>query len=453
MANPHNRHLQPNNEDGSRPRTASCDASSRTGAVPVALHEAGGLARNDIESGGIRRSDSAVQRDAFGCTRRAHTRRTRVSPTAPSRDAVADLGDHTPRPSLPGCETASGGLIWYLPCTNSPSTKVHSGCPHVDDDLARPPKPDRGHRPTASSKVGPSSLAHNPDTRRADYAGALCHQDLTTTTPRSPTMLAVVAGPPDEMEIFESAWTFVPLLSDLPPTHTGPCMERRGSRRPHWRRPRPRIRVRCARGPANVLTGIQPCLANMAAVARRDQQHGRLEFGIRRRGMERAGVRCIRHRPAAPCANDSNRFDEALDGDGQALHPTGNRRPFDGTLLLIEGRVLASRSRCRSHTPPIVIGGRGASKRTLAGPWPGGRNTGTFPAAGRRRAPSQGVRCSTVTAKDIGRDPSEIITSTHPALRSGECRTRWWRKPKALGRRGDSTSASSTCRRRTRPRC
>src|SRR5262245_44165954 len=204
----------------------------------------------------------------------------------------------------------------------------------------------------------------------------------------------------DEMEIFESAWTFdhfYPIFSD----HTGPCMEA-------WvtttalAQATERIRV------GVLVTGNvyrhPAVLANMAASV--DViSNGRLEFGIgagwNQQECDAYGI------DLPPLRERFDRFDEALEVMVKLF--TETTADFDGTYYSLKDAYCEPKPVQRPH-PPIVIGG-GGEQRTLraVARWAQHWN---FPGGGvetlRQKREVLHRHC-----KDIGRDPSEIVTSTH----------------------------------------
>jgi F420-dependent oxidoreductase-like protein len=204
----------------------------------------------------------------------------------------------------------------------------------------------------------------------------------------------------DEIPLFESAWTFdhfYPIFSDW----TGPCMEA-------WITTTA-LAVATKRIRAGVMvTGNvyrhPAVLANMAAsldVA----TNGRLEFGFgagwNQQECDAYGI------DLPPLKERFDRFDEALEVIHLLL--TEESSNFDGRYYKL------SEARCepkpvQTPHPPIVIGG-GGEKRTLraVARWADHWN---FPGGGVEVFNSK----REVLAKhcaDVGRDMSEITTSTH----------------------------------------
>ncbi len=204
----------------------------------------------------------------------------------------------------------------------------------------------------------------------------------------------------DEIELFESAWTFdhfYPIFSDW----TGPCMEA-------WvtttglAQATKRIRV------GVMVTGNvyrhPAVLANMAA-SLDIVSEGRLEFGFgagwNQQECDAYGIELW------PLKERFDRFDEALDVLDLLL--TQETSTYDGTYYQL------AEARCepkpvQSPRPPFVIGG-GGEKRTLrsvarkAEHW-------NFPGGGVEVLKTKKAVLEKHCA-DIGRDPSEITISTH----------------------------------------
>ena len=225
------------------------------------------------------------------------------------------------------------------------------------------------------------------------------------TSPQETTwedMLAVWRAA-DDIDLYESGWTFdhfYPIFSDS----TGPCLE-------GWvtmtalAQATKRIRIGC------LVTGIvyrhPAVLANMAATLD-IISGGRLELGIgaawneeecKAYGIELGSLR-----------ERFDRFDEACEVIISLL--TNTTSTFDGRYFRLREARCEPKPIQQPH-PPICIGG-GGEKRTLravaryAQHWnvPGG-------------TVEDFVRKRDVLYKhcaDIGRDPSEILTSTHLRL-------------------------------------
>jgi len=204
----------------------------------------------------------------------------------------------------------------------------------------------------------------------------------------------------DEIELFESAWTFdhfYPIFSDW----TGPCMEA-------WvtttglAQATKRIRV------GVMVTGNvyrhPAVLANMAA-SLDIVSNGRLEFGFgagwNQQECDAYGI------DLPPLKERFDRFDEALEVVDKLL--TQESSDFDGRYYKLAG------ARCepkpvQKPRPPFVIGGTG-EKRTLraVARWADHWN---FPGGGvgviNAKKEVLAKHCA-----DVGRDMSEITTSTH----------------------------------------
>jgi len=222
------------------------------------------------------------------------------------------------------------------------------------------------------------------------------------TSPQNTTwaeMLAVwkVA---DEIPLFESGWTFdhfYPIFSDS----TGPCLE-------GWTvttalaQATTRLRV------GLLVTGIHyrhpAVLANMAA-ALDIVSEGRLELGVGAGwNEEESGAYGIE---LGSLTERFDRFDEALECVVGLL--TQETTSFSGTYFTLTEARNEPKPVQRPH-PPIVIGGTGP-KRTLrsvakyAQHW---NHPGTSVADWTKACETLASHCA-----DIGRDRTEIITSTH----------------------------------------
>ena len=244
----------------------------------------------------------------------------------------------------------------------------------------------------------------------------------------------------DDIDLFESGLDLRPLLSDLLRPHR--AVPRRmghhdGARAGDQAAPRRRARHR-QRVPASG----------------RAREHGReprrhLERPARvrhRRGLEPAGMRRVRHRPSAACASAST-------GSTRPSRSSSNcsRRPRRTSRASTTNSTTrtASRSRCNEPHPPIVIGG-GGEKRTL-------RTVARW--AQHWNVPGGGVdvykhKRDVLRAhcEEIGRDVSEITTSTH--LRLDPEQPRRARAPRRRrSQRPGSISGSCTSRRRTHRPC
>ena len=217
-----------------------------------------------------------------------------------------------------------------------------------------------------------------------------------------PEMLAVWKAA-DDIEVFESGWTFdhfYPIFSDS----SGPCME-------GWvtmtalAQATTRLRVGC------LVTGIvyrhPAVLANMAATLD-IVSNGRLELGIGAAwNEEECGAYGIE---LGTLKQRFDRFDEACEVIVSLL--TKETTTFEGAYYRLQEARCEPKALQQPH-PPICIGG-GGEKRTLravarwAQHWnvPGG-DVAQF--VHKRDVLYQ--HCA-----DIGRDPSEIMTSTHLRL-------------------------------------
>ena len=204
----------------------------------------------------------------------------------------------------------------------------------------------------------------------------------------------------DEIDLFESAWTFdhfYPIFSDW----TGPCMEA-------WV-----TTTALAQATERIRVGVMvtgnvyrhpAVLANMAA-SLDIVSDGRLEFGF---GAGWNQQECDAYGIALPPLKERfDRFDEALDVIHLLL--TQETSNFAGTYYtLTEAR--SEPKPVQQPRPPFVIGGLG-EKRTLRSVARRGDHW-NFPGGGVQVFNDK----KEVLAKhcaDIGRDPSEITTSTH----------------------------------------
>jgi F420-dependent oxidoreductase-like protein len=222
------------------------------------------------------------------------------------------------------------------------------------------------------------------------------------TSPQNTTwedMLAVWQAA-DDIDVFESGWTFdhfYPIFSDS----TGECME-------GWitmtalAQATKRLRM------GTLVTGIQyrhpAVLANMAATLD-IVSGGRLELGIGAGwNEEESGAYGI---ALGTPKERSDRFEEACEVIVSLL--TQERTTFKGQHYELTEAMCNPKGIQRPH-PPICIGGSG-EKRTLrtaarfAQHW---NFTGGTPAEFTRKRDILHAHCA-----DIGRDPAEIILSSH----------------------------------------
>ena len=225
------------------------------------------------------------------------------------------------------------------------------------------------------------------------------------TAPQNTTWddMAAVWKAADEIELFESGWTFdhfYPIFSDS----TGPCLE-------GWvvttglAAITERLRV------GVLVTGIvhrhPAVLANMAATLD-VMSHGRLELGLgaawNTEELDAYGIEL------GSLKERFDRFDEALEVMVSLL--TNETTSFDGRYYQLRDARCEPKAVQQPH-PPICIGG-GGEKRTLrsvarfAQHWnvPGG-TVEEF----KQKRDVLARHCEA-----IGRDPSEITTSTHLRL-------------------------------------
>jgi F420-dependent oxidoreductase-like protein len=225
------------------------------------------------------------------------------------------------------------------------------------------------------------------------------------TSPQHTTfndMLAVWRAA-DDMPIFESGWTFdhfYPIFSD----HTGPCLE-------GWvtttalAQATKRLRV------GVLVTGNvyrhPAVLANMAATLDVISD-GRLELGL---GAGWNQQECDAYGIELPPLRERfDRFDEAVEVIVKLL--TETTANFQGKHYQLTDAYNEPKPVQKPH-PPIVIGG-GGEKRTLrtVARWAQHWNVpGGWPDDFLRKRAVLHQHCS-----DVGRDPGEIMTSTHLRL-------------------------------------
>ena len=208
----------------------------------------------------------------------------------------------------------------------------------------------------------------------------------------------------DDIEVFESGWTFdhfYPIFSDS----AGPCLE-------GW------ITLTALAQATKRLARRRPRHGHPLPASRRAGQYGRrarhrLQRPPRardRRGLERGGVGRLRHRTRHPSRSAS----------------TGSRKParcitslltqetttFDGKYYQLKDARNEPKGPQQPH-PPICIGGSG-EKRTLsitakyAQHW---NFAGGTPEEFARKRDVLAAHCA-----DIGRDPKEIMLSSHVRL-------------------------------------
>ncbi|MFN8101821.1 MAG: LLM class F420-dependent oxidoreductase [Mycobacterium sp.] len=227
------------------------------------------------------------------------------------------------------------------------------------------------------------------------------------TSPQNTTwadMLAVWRAA-DEIDVYESGWTFdhfYPIFSDS----TGPCLE-------GWitltalAQATERLRV------GVLVTGIHyrhpAVLANMAA-ALDIVSGGRLELGIGAGwNEEESGAYGIE---LGSLRERFDRFEEACQVLIGLLDQDTREFTFDGSYYQLKNARNEPRGPQRPH-PPICIGGSG-EKRTLkitaryADHW---NFMGGSPEDFARKRDVLAAHCA-----DIGRDPAEIMLSSHVRL-------------------------------------
>ena len=207
----------------------------------------------------------------------------------------------------------------------------------------------------------------------------------------------------DDIDLFESAWTFdhfYPIFSDP----TGPCME-------GWT-----VTTALAQATRRLRVGLMvtgnvyrhpAVLANMAATVD-IVSNGRLELGIgagwNQQECDAYGI------DLPPLKERFDRFDEACEVIISLL--TNETSDFDGQYYKLTEARCEPKPVQKPH-PPLVIGG-GGEKRTLraVARWAQHWN---FPGGGvevfNQKKEVLARHCA-----DVGRDPSEITTSTHLRL-------------------------------------
>jgi F420-dependent oxidoreductase-like protein len=207
----------------------------------------------------------------------------------------------------------------------------------------------------------------------------------------------------DDIDLYESGWTFdhfYPIFSDS----TGPCLE-------GWT-----LTTALAQATTRLRLGLlvtgnvyrhPAVLANMAATTD-IVSNGRLELGI---GAGWNQEECDAYGIELPPLRERfDRFDEALEVIVGLL--TNETTTFEGRYYQLRDARCEPKPVQRPH-PPILIGGSGP-KRTLraAARWAQHWNHAGAPVEQWKR--SRDILHEHCAA--IGRDPSEIMTSTHLRL-------------------------------------
>ena len=211
----------------------------------------------------------------------------------------------------------------------------------------------------------------------------------------------------DSLDVFESAWTFdhfEPIFSD----RTGPCLE-------GWvtttalAQATERIRV------GVLVTGMPyrhpSVLANMAATLD-IVSGGRLELGLgagwNQDESDALGI------DLPPLKERFDRFDEGLEVIRLLLDQEVS--DFDGRYFTLRQARCEPKPVQRPH-PPIVIGGTGPNRtlRSVARYADHWNDPGTSVEDWKRSVEVLHRRCD-----EVGRDPSEITTSTHVRLDWGD---------------------------------
>jgi F420-dependent oxidoreductase-like protein len=205
----------------------------------------------------------------------------------------------------------------------------------------------------------------------------------------------------DDIELFESAWTFDHFYPIIVPDTTGPCLE-------GWvtltalAQATNRIRVGC------MVTGIvyrhPAVLANMASTLD-IVSGGRLELGI---GAGWNEEECDAYGIELGSLTERfDRFDEACQIISEML--TQTTTTFEGRYFTLRDARNNPPGIQKPH-PPICIGGQG-ERRTLpaVARWAQHWNYPGFDAEGLAAKLTVLLSC----CEDIGRDPNEILVSQH----------------------------------------
>ena len=262
------------------------------------------------------------------------------------------------------------------------------------------------------------------------------------TSPQGTTwadMLAVWQAA-DEIELFESAWTFdhfYPIFTDDRRTPAS----RAGSPLAALAQATRRIRV------GVLVTGMPyrhpAVLANMAATLD-IVSAGRLELGIGA-GWNEDEAKAYGIDLHATLTERFDAFDEACEAIVGLL--TNEQTTFDGRYVQLVDAYCNPKPVQRPH-PPICIGGQG-ERRTLrsvarfAQHWNYPGRTGRAVRGQARRAARALRRPRPRPGRDHGLDAPDDRGSTERA----------WRSRRSATATPGSTSGSCTCRRRTRPTC
>ena len=208
-----------------------------------------------------------------------------------------------------------------------------------------------------------------------------------------------------------------PLLPDLLRPDRARA-SRAGSRSPRW--PRPPRRLRAGVMVTGMVYRHPAVLANMAATARHPER--RAARARPRRGMERGGVRRLRHR-----ARHAHRALRPLRG-GPGGHPRPAHPDHDHvprSLLLDVTDARCEPKSVQEPHPPIVIGGTG-ERRTIPSSR-SGPTTGTPPARPPSTSSATSSACCDECCAEIGRDPSRdhgVGRPVRPRARRGSPRRR-----------------------------
>jgi F420-dependent oxidoreductase-like protein len=221
-----------------------------------------------------------------------------------------------------------------------------------------------------------------------------------------PDILAVFRAA-DDIDVFESGWTFdhfYPIFTDP----TGPCLE-------GWT-----TTTALAHATTRLRVGVMvtgnvyrhpAVLANMAATVDVISE-GRLELGI---GAGWNQEECDAYGIELPALKERfDRFDEALEVIVGLL--SNETTDFEGRYYRLREARCEPKPVQRPH-PPICVGGSG-EKRTLpaAARWAQHWNF----VGGPPEAFAQKRAVLTAACERIGRDPSEITTSTQIFYRPGQ---------------------------------